>query len=444
MGDRDRWKAVPRQSKPRDVNGVAGSRRLTLSRGQAFWSATAALGVVLAGSAVVSPLYRVYQLKWHFSAITLTAVFAVYAVTVMGVLLVAGSISDRVGRRPVIAIALVAESGAALLFATAAGVGSLYGGRLLQGVATGAAASAAGAAILDLQPDNHPTLGSTVNACASAAFLAVGALAAGLLVQYAPAPTRLVFWLLLAASLACLVLLALMADPVRRQALRLAHFRPRAGVPPPARRAFVAALPALVATWALSGFYFSLAPSLTEQLARSTDTVWGGLAIFLLTAPAGFASFYGRQTVPWRAMTWGNAILAAGSGGTLAAVVESSTAGLLASTAFAGIGFGLSFLGAFRHLTDLATDDQRGALVATIYAVSYLAFSVPVVIAGAATTRFGLHVVAIAYGSAITALAVMATAAGAVQGGVTRRPGLDAEPRLPRSATSAGTASPME
>lgn len=373
------------------------------------------LGVVLAGSAVVSPLYRVYQVRWHFSDITLTAVFAVYAVTVMAVLLVAGSLSDRVGRRPMIAIALAAEAAAALLFLTAGGVGALYGGRILQGVATGAAASAAGAAILDLQPAHRPTLGSTVNACASSIFLAIGAMAAGVLVQYAPAPTRLVFWVLLAASLVGLVLLSLMTDPVRRQVVRLEHFRPRAGVPVAARRAFLAALPALVASWALGGFYFSLAPSLTEQLARSTDTVWGGLAIFLLSTPAGMASYSGRQMIPRKAMTWGSAMLAAGSAATLATVVERSTVGLLVSTAFAGLGFGLGFLGAFRHLTNLATDDQRGALVATIYVVSYLAFSVPVVIAGAAVTRFGLHEVAITYSAVITFLAVCSTLAGTFQ-----------------------------
>lgn len=373
------------------------------------------LGVVLAGSAVVSPLYRVYQVRWHFSDITLTAVFAVYAVTVMAVLLVAGSLSDQVGRRPMIAIALAAEAAAALFFLTAGGVGALYGGRILQGVATGAAASAAGAAILDLQPTHHPTLGSTVNACASSIFLAIGAMAAGVLVQYAPAPTRLIFWVLLAASLFGLVLLSVMTDPVRRQTVRLQHFRPRAGVPPTARRAFLAALPALIASWALGGFYFSLAPSLTEQLARSTDTVWGGLAIFLLSTPAGMASYSGRQMIPRKAMTWGSAILATGSAATLAAVVERSTAGLLISTAFAGLGFGLGFLGAFRHLTNLATDDQRGALVATIYVVSYLAFSVPVVIAGAAVTRFGLHGVAITYSAVITFLAACSTLAGAFQ-----------------------------
>ncbi|MGH9054697.1 MAG: MFS transporter [Acidimicrobiales bacterium] len=386
------------------------ARRLT--SGEAFWSSALVLGVVLAGSAVVSPLYHVYQLAWHFSSISLTTVFGVYAIAVLTVLLVAGSLSDHVGRRPMMAAALVAEAGAAGLFLTAHGLGALYGGRILQGIASGAATSAAGAALLDLQPPEHPTLGSTANATVTSAFLAVGALGAGLLVQYAPAPTRLSFWVLLACSLAALVPLAAMSEPGLRRPLRWDALRPRAGVPPSARRAFASALPALIATWALSGLYFSLGPSLVEEMARSTDTVWGGLAIFLLTAPAAVSALVLRDMPPLWAMIAGSAVLAVGSGAALAAVVEQSAAGFLVATAFAGVGFGLGFLGAFRHLASLATDDQRGALVATIYLVGYLAFSLPVVAAGVAVVDVGLRGTSIFYGAIITALAVMATAAG--------------------------------
>ncbi len=391
---------------------VSRRRVLRFTPAQAFWSSAVVLGVVLGGSAVVSPLYHVYQDEWHFSSASLTAVFAVYALAVLAVLLIAGSLSDHVGRRPMMAGALAAEAGAAWLFLSAHGIGALYGGRLLQGVATAGAATAAGAAMLDLQPSYRPTLASTVNATASSAFLAFGALGSGVLVQYAPAPTRLVFWVLLVMSLAGLTLLALMPEPAGRRPLRWAVLRPRAGVPPVARRAFLAALPALIATWGLGGLYFSLVPSLTEQLARSSDAVWGGAAIFLLCASAALAGAALRQLVPSRAMVAGCTILAVGSAATVAAVVAGSTAGLLLSTMLAGVGFGLGFLGAFRHLAGLAPDDQRGALVATIYIVSYLAFSLPVIAAGVAATRFPLRDTAIVYGAAVTGLAALAAAAG--------------------------------
>lgn len=389
--------------------------RLRLSPTISFWYAAAVLGIVFAGSAVVSPLYRVYQERWHFSPVSLTAVFAVYAIAVLAVLLIGGSLSDHVGRRPMIALALVSEVVSAWLFLSAHGLGALYAGRILQGVATGAAASAAGAALIDLQPPDRPSAASTMNAIASSAFLAAGALGAGLLVQYAPAPMHLVFWVLLVLSLVCLAVLALMDEPGVRRPLSPGVLRPRAGIPPAARGAFVAALPALVATWAIGGLYFSLAPSLAEQLAHSNDVVWGGLAIFLLCAPSAVASLVARAAHPSRAMVVGSWILAVGAAATVAAVLGRSSAGFLVSTVVAGVGFGTAFLGAFRHLVSLATDDQRGALVATIYIVSYLAFSVPVIGAGIATDHFGLRGVSVAYGAAVAAFAALAAVAERVQ-----------------------------
>lgn len=383
-----------------------------LSPSLGFWSSAVVLGVVLAGSAVVSPLYEVYQVAWHFSPAALTTVFAVYALALLAVLLVGGSLSDHIGRRPMMALALVAEAGAAGMFLSAHGLGALYAGRILQGVATGAGTGAVGAALLELQPPGRPTLASTVNTTAAMGPLAIGALGASVLIQYSPAPTRLVFWVLLAASLVGLALVATIPEPGARHPVSRDTFRPRAGIPPAARRAFLAALPALIATWALGGLYFSLGPSLAADLARSHDTVWGGLVIFLLTGAGTLAAVVLRTLVPRRAMIWGGGVLAVGSAVTLGAIVAETTTGLLLGTAVAGAGFGLAFLGAFRHLASLATPEQRGALIASIYIVSYLAFSLPVIAVGVAVSDLGLREAAIIYGAVVVGLATLATVAG--------------------------------
>jgi MFS family permease len=67
----------------------------------------------LAASAAPTPLYRVYQARWGFSATTLTAVFAVYVLFLLMTVLIFGSVSDHVGRRPVVITALAADTAAA-------------------------------------------------------------------------------------------------------------------------------------------------------------------------------------------------------------------------------------------------------------------------------------------------------------------------------------------
>lgn len=383
--------------------------RYSTSRSAGFRTSGLALAVVMAGSSVVSPLYDVYQATWHFSTITLTAIFAVYAASLLAVLLVAGNLSDRVGRRPMMAVAALAEAAAAGVFLAAHGVAALYVGRLLQGVATGAGVGAAGAALLELQPPGRPTLGGTVNASGSMGALAVGAVGASALVQYGPAPTRLVFWLLLAVSLLTLGLIAVMPEPVTSGPVEWADLRPRAGVPRAALPDFLVALPALVATWALGGLYFSLGPSIAAELSHSRDALWGGLVIALLTGAGAVAAFGLRSLAPGAAMLRGSAVLAVGSVVTLVGIVTGASWGLLVGSAIAGLGFGTAYLGAFRHLSALAAPAQRGALVASIYVVSYLSFSVPVLVAGTATTAVGLHPVAVVYAAGVISLSALAT-----------------------------------
>ena len=94
---------------------------------------------------------------------------------------------------------------------------------------------------------------------------------------------------------------------------------------------------------------------------------------------------------------------------TLAAIETASAAAFLAGTAVAGAGSGTGFfLGAYRILTPLADPGQRASLIAAIWIVVYLAFSVPVAIAGAAITHFGLHRTAVVYSAALTMLAAAA------------------------------------
>jgi hypothetical protein len=104
----------------------------------------------LAASSVPTPLYALYAAQWDFSPLATTVVFGAYALAVLASLLTFGKLSDHVGRRPVLLTALVLQAVAMVQFATAGGLETLLGARIVQGVATGALLGAAGAALLDL------------------------------------------------------------------------------------------------------------------------------------------------------------------------------------------------------------------------------------------------------------------------------------------------------
>ena len=205
---------------------------------------------------------------------------------------------------------------------------------------------------------------------------AAGALIASALVQYGPAPTHLVWWLLLAAFVIGIPAVLKMPETGTMRPGALKSLRPDIAVPREARGAFVVAAPCLIGVWALGGFYLSLGPSLAEQLARSQNLLWGGVSIFLLTGLGSGVSVKLRNSDPPLVMLSGSVMLVIGALVTFGAILSGSAAVLLIGTALAGLGFGPAFLGAYRTVVAFAPPDDRAALVSAIYIVSNLAFGI--------------------------------------------------------------------
>src|ERR1700734_3793097 len=193
----------------------------------AFGLLTSILVSLLASSSAPAPLYATYQARWGFSAVTITVIFGVYAVAVLASLLVFGSLSDHVGRRPMLLGALVIQAGVMVLFATASGVPVLLAARILQGLATGAALGAIGAGLVDL----HPGRGPVANATGAMAGTASGALGSALLVQLLPAPTELVYFVLSALFLLQTAGVRRISETSRRVPGAMRSLRPTLALP---------------------------------------------------------------------------------------------------------------------------------------------------------------------------------------------------------------------
>jgi MFS family permease len=374
-------------------------------------------------SSAPSPLYVVWQREWGFSAITLTSVFAVYAIALLGALLVAGSLSDHLGRRPVLLLALGIEIVAMVGFAEAGDVGWLFAARVLQGVATGMAMGTLSAGLLDLQADDKPWRGALAGVVAPMTGIATGALATGLLIDHAPSPTSFVFWLLVGGFALAAGLALLVPETVRNDGQWHSSLVPQIGVPEDVRAAFVRSLPCLAATWALGGLVLSIGPSLTAGVLGATSHVSGALPIFLMAGISAVASIRARTIRPRTVARVGLVALIVGIAMVVGALSARSDLLFLAGAAVCGIGFGPGFGGIFRLLTDLAPVERRAEVVSSILTVSYLAFSLPAIIAGVAVTQVGLRDTAEVYGLALMALALLALA---LTGDVERKPALAA------------------
>ncbi len=389
---------------PSSLSPSRSSSPRRLGRQAAFWLHALILVTFMAASSAPTPLYSLYRESWGFSATTLTIVFGVYAISLLLALLVLGSVSDHIGRRPVVAGALLLNILAMVLFLLADTVATLIIARVLQGLATGAATSALAAGLMDSDRQRSPL----INSVSPMAGLALGALGTSVLVQFAPAPMRLVFVLLIAIMVIEAIVACFLPDLAGKRPGVRAAMRPTVSVPRHAWRVLILIAPLDVASWALGGFYFSLGPTLAAQVTGQHAPVIGGLMVFTLTMVAALAVLLLRGWVPGRMLAAGAMSLMTGVAITLGGVYGSSAWLFFLGTAVAGMGFGIGFLGALRTLLPVAQAHERAGLMAAFYIMSYLAFCIPAILAGIATSALGLGTAVTYYGGALIALSAMA------------------------------------
>src|SRR5215217_3261455 len=346
--------------------------------------------LALFASATPSPLYADYAASWHFSTPVLTAVYAVYALGVLTTLLLIGRLSDEIGRRPVLIGALVALLLATLLYMVAQSVGWLFAARGLQGLATGAALGAAGAAMLDLHPRGDAVQTGLVNGVGSALGIGAGAAISSLLVQEAPDPRVTPFLLVFVLFVAALAGTLALREPVTRiGALRVRPQWP--SVPRSIRPEFALASMGVISSWSIGGLYLALSPSLTAQLFDTHSHLAGGAAVLAMAGPGGLSQLVFHKLAPRAAMGWGSLVLAGGMTATVLSLSTGSPGLFLAASTVTGVGFGVAFMGAIRLISTVAPIDQRASVMSAFYVVAYLSLSVPTLIAGLAVPGLGLE-----------------------------------------------------
>jgi MFS family permease len=379
----------------------------TLSLRTSYVLIAGIIGLALFAAGVPSPLYGTYAELWSLSPLVLTLVYATYAFGVLATLLLAGRLSDDIGRRPVLLVALGTLMGATVLFALAGSVAWLFVARGLQGLATGLVLSAAGAALFEFHPRHDPAGVGLANGVAGAAGLGLGVLVSSALVELLPAPRVLPFVMLTVLFAIALAGVWRMPEPVEaRRRPRLTPERPY--VPRSIHRPFLLAALGAVASWSIAGLFLSLGPQLSAELFHTTNHLIAGIGVFALSGTAAAAQLAFSRTPPWEGAAGGSLALAGGMVLIVLASATDSASLFLAGATTGGAGFGVASLGALRALTPVIPGEHRAAVLSAFYLVSYGALSVPAVVSGLVVESLGLRTTFELFGGAAAALALFA------------------------------------
>jgi hypothetical protein len=384
--------------------------RRTLPRMAAFIGTAIGFAGFFLAAGAPTPLFVQYQSEWGFPSWLLTVAFAAYALALVVALLIAGGLSDIIGRRPVLIGAITVELGAMVFFLVAPNIGWVIAARIIQGLATGVATSAFTASLAEIAPPKYARLAAVFGGAAPTGGLGIGALLSGLAVQLDAGASQLVFTVLIVIMVLSGLVVIYSSETVNRSAGALRSLAPSATVPATARREFHGAIPVLIATWMFAALFLGLIPTIIRTIFSVDSGLVTGFTVFLAPGSATIAGFALARLAARRVSIIGSIAVSVGILVVAAAIVLHILPLVWVGAAIGGFGFGGSFSGVMRTLGPLADPAHRAGLFAAAFLVSYLSFGIPAIIAGQLIVPVGLLATVLGYGAVVLLSAVVGMA----------------------------------
>jgi MFS family permease len=366
--------------------------------------AVAAIALLIAGVFMPTPLYQLYHREWCLTSGQISVVFAIYAASLIPSLLFLGGISDGIGRRKTLMIAIAIAALGSLAFAFASGLWWLIAARAFQGVALGIGLPTAVAAVREWMDEVMRPRAGTLAIVGTSVGAAFGALIAGILAEYAPLPNTLSFlvYIVLLAGLAVAV-----ASVPSCPHLGPASHREFPTIAPAIRRPFLVASGESFVGWATLAIFVSLLPSFLAQGLDLHNLLLGAVVVANMMFGMLVASLTGRGLRNRAAIIL--ALLGLGAGFWILLLAEPHHVYvlLIAAIFIAGYGNGLSYLAGLNIVNNIAPPEHRAETLSAFLVVCYLGFSLPALGVGIVADQVGLYRAMVAGAIALGVIAVV-------------------------------------
>lgn len=381
--------------------------RKVFGRQASFLTAAAVVAHTIWTSAAPALTYPLYAQEWHLTTFTTTAIFAVYPVFVVLMLVVFGNVSDYIGRREAMLFGLAASLVGSVIFALAPDVDWIFIARAFMGVGVGLSAGPSAAAVVEFSASGRTSQAGSATAAAQAFGMIGAALVGGALIEYAPLPTRLNF-VVLAVVLAVLMV-ATWRLPNRTASRPAGRWRPRIpAIPNGLFATFVTATAAVTASYVLGAMTLSLGAQVARDVIASQNALVNGGTIALFAISSAIATIPARGVKPSRVMLSGSAIAIVSSGLLAIAAVLHSLVFYTVAQIGSGMAYSLLLLGGLSLINAAAPVTHRGATLSALFLVAYLAQAVVALLLGKIATWAGLSS-AVDLGVATVATLALAT-----------------------------------
>ncbi|MGI8334801.1 MFS transporter [Actinomadura scrupuli] len=411
--------ALPRGRASARNGGVApcppptrGPRARRASPARGFWFAAVALTISMAFGTAPAVLWPLYQARDGFGATTVTVAFAVLVVGAAFSFLTLGHLSDRLGRRRIIAAALLVTIAAAIVLLCRPDVPGLVLGRVLNGIGVGLMASTATTYLHDLFRQAHPGRAASptpgvVATLGNLGGLALGPLTAGVIAQWLPAPlttTQVVFAVALAISL-----VLVLSSPETVVAGGHRQDRPRRfALQDGGGAAFVSGAGLGFFAFALLGLVASLGAIMIRDVLGAGSPFVAGVVPFSMFASAAVAQLTIGRRAPDKMLTVGVVAFVAGLVLVSVSLRHPALWLFVIAVVVAGAGAGLLFSSGLTRSTAAAVPASRAGVLAVYFVIAYAGMGGPSILFSIVLRYTGMETVMTAFAIALAVGATLA------------------------------------
>jgi len=375
------------------------------ARRRGYALAAAVLVMMMLGGTLPVPLYVLYEKQMGFGPLGVTVVFAAYVVGTLVALVFLGDLSDHIGRRNVLTIAVACAAISTALFLAATGIGVLIAGRIVSGLAAGFVTGTATAALAELQPQADQRAAAVVASGSNMTGLGLGPLIAGIFAAYVAMPTKTVFWVYLGVCGLALAAVLVIPETVLRPD-RVVSVRPRLGVVADMRVVMLGACLAVFAAFSVLGQFSSLVPTFLHGVLGIHNLALIGGASFLIFITAAVSQAFSARLPARRSVSIGVPLLVLCLGMLEGALFAKALWLFVIATIAGRVAVGFIFRGSLSELNRLAAPQHRAAVISTFFAAAYVGLGVPAVLTGLVAVAIG-PVDASAYISGLVAAIVI-------------------------------------
>jgi MFS family permease len=376
--------------------------------GVSFAIIAATFALLTIGGTLPTPLYTLWGDQFAFGAQTTTWIFASYVLGTLVALVLAGGLSDQIGRRPLAIAALVLAGVSTAFFIFAGNVPMLLAGRFISGIAVGLITSAATAALAEFYRGENKAFPSMISTAANMGGLGLGPLIAGVFAQQLPAPTQLVFVMYIIMIALVLVLTFFVPETHPRIPGTRINWVPRVGVPREAVSVYWRSAIAVFPTFTLLALFSSLTPRFLGGTLHIENHIVAGLATFVLFEIGVAAQLVFRSRLPRWSILRGLPLLIIALALVLAGFLSANLALFIAGTIVGGLGSGLTFIGSLGQLSRAVPHDSHAKSVAAYFIAAQLGLALPILSIGILSDVIGLNQSTSAVVGAVMILAAVA------------------------------------